>query len=337
MNPKRESIRLSRQKIVVFATSFSDELFTMPDHTGEAAERLARSAHESGFELELRSDRNPAEPLDPVELESTLAVIADLETYDRELLSRVGRSAGGSLELISRYGTGYNNIDIEAARDYGVIVTNTPGVNALPMAEWALATLIDVAGRRVHQHERASRGERKSGPSRIDISRKRIGIVGTGYSGKYLASLLSGLSTSMYAYAPRPDYAWAEQSGVRYVELEELCERCDFISLHASADKQIIGESELALMSRATVLVNCARSILVDNRAVWRAVRNGRLWGYGIDEVWEHEDLPLDGLNIIASPHVASDTDSGKLGMQLGSVQAVESYLKGKVPEHRLT
>jgi D-3-phosphoglycerate dehydrogenase len=328
---------VKRPKILVFATSFTDELCTMPDRTGEAAARLEKAAAECSYEVELRSDRNPSAPLDPAELESAEAVIADLETYDRELLSKVGRGAGGSLQLISRYGTGYNNVDIAAAREFGVTVTNTPGVNALPMAEWALATLIDVAGRRVQQHERASIGARKEGPSRIDISDKRIGIVGTGYSGKHLAAMLSCFTSSLYAYAPRPDYEWAEQAGVRYVELDELCESCDFISLHASADRQIIGQRQLSLMKETTVLVNCARNILVDSRAVWRAVRDGGIFGYGIDEVWEHEDLPLYGINIIASPHVASDTDRGKLGMQLGSVQAVESFLRGETPENCIT
>lgn len=343
---------MSKQKIIVFATSFSDELFTMPDRTGEAARRLEEAAERSGYSVEYRCDRDPSQPLEPEELEETAAVIADLERYDRELLAAVGAggdgkktggpvsggsSARASLRLISRYGTGCNAVDIEAAREFGVMVTNTPGVNSLPMAEWALASLVDVASRRINHHERAAAGKRKEGPSRIDLAEKTVGIVGTGASARHLVSLLQGFHTKIIASAPRPDHAWAEHTGVAYVKLDELCRRSDFISLHASAAEQIIGEREISLMRPTTVLVNCARSMLVDNRTVWRAVRDGRLWGYGIDEVWEHPDLSLEGLNIIASPHVASDTDAGKLGMQLGSVDAVVDFIEGRVPKHRVT
>ncbi|MFP4267818.1 MAG: NAD(P)-dependent oxidoreductase, partial [Spirochaetaceae bacterium] len=326
-----------QQKIVVCATSFFDVLLTEPSKTGEAARRLQSAAEERGFSVEYRCERNPLNPMSPEELESVTAVIADLEGYDRELLSRVGTAAGGSLELISRYGTGCSSIDLDAAREYGVTVTNTPGVNALPMAEWALGTMIDVAGRRIQHHERASTGKRKTGPSRIDLSGKKVGILGTGFSGKYLASLLSGFKADIYAYAPRPDKEWAEEQGVKYRELEELCEISDFISLHASASYEIIGRKEISRMKPTTVLVNCARNVLVDNRAVWEAVRDGRLWGYGLDEVWEHEDMPLEGLNIITTPHVGSDTDKGKLGMQMGSVQAVIDFIEGKIPKHCVT
>ncbi|MFP4492089.1 MAG: NAD(P)-dependent oxidoreductase [Spirochaetaceae bacterium] len=323
-----------KQKIVVCATSFFDVLLTNPTKTGEAARRLQTAAEAGGFEVEYRCDRNPLHPMGPEELESVIAVIADLETYDKELLSQVGKAAGGSLELISRYGTGFSSIDIDAAKEFGVIVTNTPGVNALPVAEWALGTMIDVGGRRLLHHQRASSGKRKTGPSRIDLSGKKIGIIGTGVSGKCLVSLLSSFHTDICAYEPNPDKMWAQANSVRYVELEELCEVSDFISLHASAPYEIIGKRELSLMKPTTVLVNCARSILVDNRAVWEAVRDGRLWGYGIDEVWEQDDLPLEELNIIASPHVGSDTDGGKLGMQLGSTRAVIDYIEGRRPEH---
>ena len=282
-------------KIIVFATSFSDELMTKPSRTGEAARRLEQAAGDAGCTVEYRSDRDPSDPMTAAELESA------------------------------------------AAAEHGVTVTNTPGVNALPMAEWALATLIDVASRRIPHHERAANGLRKTGPSRIDLSGKRVGIVGTGFSGRYMAELLSGFRPEILAYAPRPDRQWADAHGVRYVRLCELCSSCEFITLHASASHCVIGEEELALMGPTTVLVNCARSVLVDNRAVWKAVRDGRIWGYGIDEVWEHEDLPLDGHNIIASPHVASDTDGGKLGMQLGSVAAVIDFLQGRRPEHCVT
>ena len=135
------------------------------------------------------------------------------------------------------------------------------------------------------------------------------------------------------AYDPYPDTAWAETEGVHYVAFEELLERADFVTLHASVSRTIIGAEELSRMKRTAVLVNCARGLLVDNRLAYDAVRQGTLFGYGIDEVWPHPELPLAGLNIAASPHVGSDTDEGKARMQEMSAAAVIDFLSGKRPQ----
>jgi len=321
-------------KVVVFATSFTDELMTEPEGAGEPLEELRRAAETHGLELELRTDRNPQTPLSADELAGAVAVIADLERYDEELLAAVGRASGGDLGLIARYGIGYNSVDVEAAARHGVWVTNTPGANALPTAEWAVSTLLSVAGRRIQQHEKASRGAPKSGPSRLDVSGKRLGVVGTGGIGKLVVKLLSGFAMELLAYDPYPDRQWAAEHGVSYVELDELCRQADFITLHASAGQQLIGPRQLEMMKSTAALINCARGVLVDNRAAHEAVSGGKLFGYGLDELWEHSELPLEGLNIVTSPHVGSDTDMGKLNMQRASARAVVEYLEGKRPEY---
>jgi D-3-phosphoglycerate dehydrogenase len=320
------------KKVIVFATSFNDDLVTSPKGEEEPIVNLRTAAEKAGVELEFRTDRDPRSPLDSEELKDAVAVIADLEVYTNKILGKVGRTAGGDLGLIARYGVGYNSVDIEAASRYGVLVTNTPGANARPTAEWAVATLLDVAGRRIPQHERAGGGLSKSGPSRLDVSGKTLGVVGTGTIGRLVVELLSGFDMKVLAYDPYPAEEWAIERGVRYVTLEELCRRSDFITLHASAGTQLVGPRELELMSPITVLINCARGVLVDNRAAYGAVYRGELWGYGLDEVWEYPDLPLEGLNIVASPHVGADTDRGKLNMRTGSARAVIEYLEGKRP-----
>lgn len=322
------------QKVVVFATSFLDDLATQPPGTGEGQRTLEENAKSLGFSLEFRCDRDPHKPLEPGEFEDVVAVIADLEEYTPELLSAVGPKGGGSLRLVSRYGIGYNNVDIPGATKAGVIVTNTPGANARPTAEWALSTLMDVAGRRILHHDRASQGQGKSGPSRLDVTGRTVGIVGTGNIGRNVAELLSGFRPTILASDPYPNNDWAKSVGATYLSLPELCEKSDFITLHAAAGSELIGEKELALMRETTVLVNCARGVLVDNEAAYHAVKEGRIWGYGIDEVWTYDHLPLKGLNIISSPHVGSDSDLGKVGMQLITARQVVDFLGGKTPEY---
>jgi phosphoglycerate dehydrogenase-like enzyme len=324
-------------KVIVFATSFLDELVTHPPGEGRAKKMLLDAAARHGIAVDFCCDRDPSEPMTIEELEGAVAVIADLEEYDASLLSRVGPAAGGSLRLIARYGIGCNSIDIQAAVTAGILVSNTPGANALPTAEWTLATIIDVAGRRIHHHKGAAQGHLKSGPSRLDISGKTLGVVGMGHVGTRVVSLFKGFDMRIISHDRSPDFEWFKRHGVEPVDLPTVCREADFITLHTSGGIQIIGAAELALMKPTAVLVNCARRVHVDNRLVYEAVRDGRIWGYGIDEVWTCEDLPLDGLNIIASPHVGSDTDIGKVNMQLGSTRSVVDFLEGRPQKHPVT
>ena len=320
--------------IVVHATTFLDPLPTHPPEAGEGRRLLDEIEHASGGSLRVvyRCNRLPAEPLTPSELEGAVAVIADLERWDAPLLSAVGKGAGGPLELIARYGVGYDSVDIAAATAAGVLVTNTPGANSRPTAEWAVATLLDVAGRRMPHHERASMGEAKTGPSRLDVSGRTLGVVGTGAIGRTVVELMAGFRMKVLAHDPFPNETWAREHGVTYVSLAEVCRSADFITLHAATRDRLIGEPELELMAPRTVLVNCARGVLVDGAAAWKAVAEGRLWGYGLDEVWDHPGLPLAGLNIVVSPHVGSDTDGGKALMQLLAARSVSDWYHGRRP-----
>lgn len=324
------------KKVLVLATSYLDPLVTHPQEEGRTKKILDELAANSRGEIEVvyRCKRNPEEPLRTEEFENITAVIADLEKYDRKLLAQIGIKGGGPLELIARYGVGYNSVDIKAATDYGVIVTNCPGCNALPTAEWTHSTILDIAGRRISHYSTASLGKPKEGPSRLDISGKVLGIVGTGTIGKLVFKLMEGYGMKVIAYDTYPDENWARGEGIEYVSLNELCRNADVITLHAATDETIIKGEQIALMKPTAVLVNCARGILVDHRAAYDAVKAGKIWGYGVDEVWTDKDLPLKGLNIIVSPHVASDTDKGKIRMQMMSTQAVVDFLQGKTPQY---
>ncbi|MFC1562739.1 NAD(P)-dependent oxidoreductase, partial [candidate division KSB1 bacterium] len=315
---------------------FLDELITHPNEEGKAKQMLDELAVDSNGEIEIvyRCDRNPEEPLQIEELEGVTAVIADLESYDREILSKAGIKAGGSLGLISRYGIGYSSVDVESVTKYGVILTNAPGCNALPTAEWTQSTILDIAGRRILHYNTASAGKPKEGPSRLDITGKTLGVIGTGTIGRYVVNLMKGFNMKVIAYDIYPNEEWAVENNVTYTDLKYVCKNADIITLHASSSLTIIQQEEIDLMKPTTVLVNCARGILVDNRAVYNAVKDGKIWGYGLDEIWLEKDLSLDGLNIIVSPHVGSDTDMGKIGMQVMSTEAVIDFMNGRTPKH---
>ncbi|MFW5994797.1 MAG: NAD(P)-dependent oxidoreductase [Spirochaetia bacterium] len=322
------------RKVIVFAASFLDEPITESPNAGAARSMLEKAAAQAGVAVDYRCTRNPSRALEAAELEGAVAVIADLEHYDRQLLRQVGDGCGGPLALIARYGVGYTSVDIEAAKECGVLVTNTPAANASPTAEWAVATMLDVAGKRRFHHQRAAAGQSKAGTMRLDLGGKTLGIVGTGTVGKRVAALLRGFDMRVLAYDLYPDSDWAAANGVDYVELPTLYENADFVTLHASSAETIIGKAELDRMKHTAVLVNCARGHLVDNREAYQAVAEGRLWGYGLDEVWEYSDLSLDEVNVVVSPHVGSDTDFGKENMKMMSARAVATFLRGEKPDY---
>jgi phosphoglycerate dehydrogenase-like enzyme len=324
------------EKILVFATSYLDELITHPKEEGKGRRLLDDLAAGSGGKIavEYRCDRDMRDPMTPEELVRTAALISDLELYAPELLEKVGAANGGPLKLLSRYGVGYDAVDLEAATRSGVMVTNCPGCNSLPTAELTVMTILDVAGRRIPHYETASQGKSKVGPSRLDVTGKKLGIIGTGSIGKHVFELMKGYNISGVAYDPYPDTRWAAQVNMQYLDSpEKVCEQADIITLHAASNDTIITQKQIASMRPTTVLINCARRHLVDNEAVYHAVKQGKIWGYGMDEIWDL-NLSLEGLNIVVSPHVGSDTDMGKIGMQVMSAQAIVDYMQGIRPRY---
>lgn len=322
------------KRILVLATSFLDILLTHPknEHAGKKLLQAIEKESNGEIVVDYQCSRDPSKKLSAKEMINVWAVIADLEVYNSSLLSQIGLKAGGSLAIISRYGAGYDSIDLTSATQYGVLVTNTPTAPTLPTAEWTVSTLLDVAGRRIQQHNHASIGKSKQGPSRLDLSERILGIIGTGRIGKEVARLLAGFNMQILASDRYPDFEWAKSIGAEYVDIKRLCSDSDFITIHTAGNVQVIGEEELKLMHPTSVLVNCARSNFVNNRAVYKAVESGNLYGYGLDETWKEKDLIIDHLNIVVSPHVGSDTDQGKAAMREDSARAIYGFFHRKKP-----
>ena len=323
----------SLEKIVIFASSFLDK----PIYQIGEEEAFVQLNSLQECKIEYRCEREHRSPINSSEFEDVVAVIADLEIYDKDILREIGIGGTGTLRLISRYGVGVDSIDLKAATEYGVMVTNCPGCNSLSVAEWTLSTILDVAGKRIYNHELASAGNTKKDSSRQDISGKTLGVIGTGFAGKEIVKLMSGFGMKVIAYTPHPNQKWEKENGVRYYENPKgIYNEADIITLHATPDdrRHLIGEDEINMMKPTAILINCARDYLVDEVAAYHAVKNGRLFGYGVDDCWMRKDLPIKGLNIVTSPHVGSDSDLGKRRMRAMSTQAVFDLLSGRQPKY---
>jgi phosphoglycerate dehydrogenase-like enzyme len=223
-------------------------------------------------------------------------------------------AAADRLKIIARWGVGIETIDLAAATRRGVVVTNTPGATTESVADYSFGLILDLARRLTEMHNalRAGRWERLWG---VDVWRKTLGIIGFGHIGQGMARRARGFEMATLAYDPyAPPEAGAEL-GVERTSLDDLLERSDFVTLHASLTPEtrgMIGEAELRRMKPTAFLVNCGRGALVKTDALVRALREGWIAGAAVD-VYDVEpaphDHPLLSLpNCLTLPHSASLT-----------------------------
>lgn len=239
------------------------------------------------------------------------------------------------LKLISIYGVGYDNVDILAAAELGITVTNTPSYSAVAVAEMALALMFAVA-RRLVQNDRAIRTGSWARGYSSQLCGKTFGVVGTGNIGQRVILLGKSIGMKVMAWTYHPSPQRAKEYGVEFVTLEKLLRQSDVVSLHVLAVPQtrnLIGERELGLMKRNAILINTARGSLVDEAALVKALQEGKIAGAGLD-VFATEPLPpghpLRNLeNVVLSPHTAAMVPEATLAGLAKAVENIANYLEG--------
>lgn len=242
------------------------------------------------------------------------------------------------LKMIARIGVGYETVDIPAASERGILVTTTPGAGAETVSEHAI-TMIAALSRRIFENDRMVRSGGWTTITGHSIYRRTLGIIGFGLIGRQLAGWAKGFDMKILAYDPMPDENYAKENGVTYVSLETLLKESDYVSLHLPlmpSTKGLIGGKELSLMKPEAFLVNAARGGIVEEQALYRALKERQIAGAALD-VFEQEpirpDHPLLSLdNVIFSPHMAGSTFEGLDAIVGMAVQNVCSMLDGKRP-----
>lgn len=243
------------------------------------------------------------------------------------------------LRVISRTGVGYDAVDVTAATERGIVVTNTPGVNRYAVADWTLALILCCSRRVPENLAEVCRGGwgRHEG---MDLAGRTLGIVGLGTIGKEVAKRAKGFGMRLLAHDVVPDLGFAERHEVRYVSLEELLHQSDFVSIHCflnAATRHLIDAERLALMRPTAFLINTARGGIVDTAALTDALRSKRLAGAGLD-VFEDEPLPADSPlrmleNVYLTPHVAGSSADARRLSGATAARNLLSALNGDRPE----
>ncbi len=298
-----------------------------------AATELLRGA---GCELVLPPRSGPlnADDLRPA-LAGMDAVFAGMDKFTDAVL---GSPEAARLKLITRWGVGYDAIDVPAATRHGVVIAYTPGLLNETVADFAFALLLAVA-RRVHVgHLTMSQG-RWEAVWGHDVFGKTLGILGCGRIGQAMARRASGFNLRLLAHDVAPA-SEAEKLGVRFVPLDELLAGSDFLSLHAALTPQnrgLIGEAQLRRMKRTAYLINTARGALVDEAALARALREGWIAGAALD-AFVVEPLPADhplrgAPNVLLTPHLASLARETGERVGLMAAQAIVDLMQGRRPQ----
>lgn len=264
------------------------------------------------------------------------------------------------LQLIATQSTGYDHIDLQAAKDHGVTVVTVPAYGEQTVAEYTFALLLALSRKIPGGAHTAAHGitpdyDKICG---FDLQGKTIGLVGTGRIGQHTAKIAKGFGMEVIAYDPYPNQRMAEEIGLHYVTLAELAVASDVISLHAPATPQtrhIVDNTFLASVKSSAVLINTARGELVDSAALLAALQAGRIAGAGLD-VLEHEELLGSDLgtviksdsqhasaariimqlirtpNVIITPHNGFNTLEARMRIKQTTVQNIIGFYNGETP-----
>ncbi len=251
--------------------------------------------------------------------------------------------AGKNLEIISNYAVGFNNIDVKAATERRILVTNTPGVLTETTADLAWALLMATARRIVEADGFMRRCDYKGwGPMLLlggDVYGKTLGLVGMGRIGCAMARRAIGFNMRVLYYdVNRLSEDEERDLNLEHADFDEVLKESDFVSLHVPlvpSTKHLIGARELSLMKPTSYLINTSRGPVVDEKALVEALRSRRIAGAGLD-VYENEPMMAPGLaqldNAVLLPHIASASVDTRTKMGTMAVSNLIAGLAGKLP-----
>lgn len=253
--------------------------------------------------------------------------------FPNELYAKLPR-----LKVLARYGVGYDSIDVDYAATQGVWVTNTPGANAISVAENAVTDIMMLSKRsfEVSTLMRQGKLSKAKGIFGHELAGATVGIVGYGHIGQAVAKMLSGfgVKTLIYNRTKRPT-----EFG-EYVDLATLLKQSDYVTLHIAATEQtthLIGEKELNMMKPGASLINLARGSVVDEPALISALKSHQIASAALD-VFDTEPLPADSSfyqldNVFLTPHTASNTVEAGQNMAFGAAKMIDAVLSGQTPK----
>ena len=283
------------------------------------------------FQVDVKTDLKP---------EDIKAIIKDYDALVVRSATKVTKdviNASTKLKVIGRAGVGLDNVDLDAATAKGIIVMNTPAGNTISTAEHTFSMILALS-RNIPQAA-ASMKDHKWDRSKfmgVELYNKVLGIVGFGRIGKEVATRALSFGMKVLAYDPFLSKEVAESIGVEVVELKEIFEKADYITVHTpltDETKHMISTKEFALMKKGVRVINCARGGIIDEVALKAAIDEGKVAGAAID-VFEQEppqDYALQtSANVIATPHLGASTEEAQVNVAIEVAEIIRDALLGR-------
>ena len=276
------------------------------DPIAESGIELLKSA---GFGVDVKFD------LTPEELKQTIVDYDALIVRSRTMVTKEVIEAGKKLKAIGRAGVGLDNIDVAAAQKCGIDVLNAPESLMVSVAELTIGLMISVARQIPKADQTMKEGKWiKKELTGTTLEGKTLGIVGFGRVGGAVASIARAMGMNILVNDPRVDQKRLEEVNARAVSLEELLRESDFVTLHVALTpntRHLIGEKQLQMMKTGAYLINTSRGAVIDDEAVLKSLKGGKLAGAAFDvyDVEPPTDLSLVKMdNVVCTPHIGSQT-----------------------------
>lgn len=246
------------------------------------------------------------------------------------------------LKYIGVLATGYNVVDLDVARQRGIVVTNIPAYRTQSVAQMAIAHLLNITQRVAHYAHEVHNGVWSAQPDfcywntpLIELAGKKIGIVGFGNTGQATAQIAEALGMEVWVYTSKPKKSLPKK--YQKVTLNELFSACDVVSLHCpltAENKEMVNSFRLSLMKQGAILINTSRGGLIDEKALEQALLSGKLLGAGLD-VLSSEPVPngnplLKLKNCFITPHIAWATRESRMRLMNQAVENLKAWMEGR-------
>lgn len=311
---------MAKYKVVITARSF-----------GKADEKAYDCLREAGCEwIKLEESDGPVEEQLKDAIRDADVLIAGLEDIGADIIEQAKK-----LKVISRYGVGYDKVDLDAAKEKGIQVTITPGANGDSVADLAVALMLDVA-RNVTIMDTSIKSHSQRRPQGLEMYEKTLGIIGAGRIGQGVGRRCRGFNMKVLAYDVFEDPSFKEETGAEYVELDTLLREADFITVHSPLTEEthnMISTEQFKIMKKDAILVNTARGGVIDEEALYEALKSGEIRGAALDATVDEPPYgsPLMNCeNCILTPHAGAGTREASSKMSLMAAQNAVCVLEGK-------
>jgi len=284
------------------------------------------------FQVDIKTDLKP-DALKEIIKDYDALVVRSATKVTKDVLALATK-----LKVIGRAGVGLDNVDLEAATQKGIIVMNTPAGNTISTAEHTMSMILALSRNIPQANGSTKKGEwKRSKFMGVELYGKVLGIVGFGRIGSEVARRSLSFGMKVLAFDPFLSLEVAQSIGVELVELKELLEKSDYITVHTpltEETKHMVSTKEFAMMKKGVRVINCARGGIIDEAALVHAIKEGRVVGAALD-VFEKEPLATDSEllqldNVVVTPHLGASTEEAQVNVAIEVAQIVADALLGK-------